>query len=225
MNNKEILDKNAKEILRRILQGESLSKIQREYDIDKGTITDYYRKLFENDKRALDIFDMVLQNKKARTSTIEIDDKKLENSIQRYLKGSLNLKQAGKELGISEQTFKKKMLLYLEKHENLQKEYDNKKAKRADYKELDFKKLAVEMLENNFTQKEMEEKYDLKCKTLSKKISGFDNDTDRELHNACKILAEAMMNKQKLSHNEIQYIENVVKKYKMKFKEEEEKER
>ncbi len=55
LNSKEILDKNAKQILRKILQGETLSNIQEEYGVDKGTITDYYRNLFEKGKRALEI--------------------------------------------------------------------------------------------------------------------------------------------------------------------------
>lgn len=169
LNSKEILDKNAKQILRKILQGETLSNIQEEYGVDKGTITDYYRNLFEKGKRALEIFNLVLQNKKVKTSTIEIEDEKLGKVVQRYSEGKLNLKQAGKELEISDQTFKKKMLFYLEKHEDLRDKYEHKKAKRAYYGSLDFRKLAVEMLENNCTQKEIEEKYELKPKTLSKK--------------------------------------------------------
>ncbi len=180
--------------------------------------------MFEKDKRALEIFNLVLQNKKVKTSTIEIEDEKLGKVVQRYLEGKLNLKQAGKELEISDQAFKKKMLFYLEKHEDLRDKYEHKKAKRAYYGSLDFRKLAVEMLENNCTQKEIEEKYELKPKTLSKKVSAFNGSADEELYIACKILAEAMMNKQELNDNEVKYIEIIVKKYKMKF-EYEEKER
>ena len=74
MRSKEILDRNAKQILRRILQGESLTKLQEEFGIDKGTITDYYRELFKSDERALEIFDNVLQIKKSQSSKVNIDN-------------------------------------------------------------------------------------------------------------------------------------------------------
>lgn len=215
MRGKEILDHNAKEILRKILSGQSLTSLQNEYQVDQSTIADYYRNIFEVDERALAIFNDILANNKQKTSTIEIDDMELERVIRQYLQGSITLKEAGAELGISAQTFKKRMSLYLPQNKELEMCYHLKR--RNNYEQIDFRRLALEMLKDKLTQKEIEEKYHLVPKTLSKKISGFHNTKDEKLYIACKLLAEETMNRRELSDEEMKYISTVIEEYEEKF--------
>lgn len=216
MKSKEILDKNAKEILEKILSGESLSKIKKEYGVDQTTISAYYRKLFENDKKALTIFNTVLKITKEKTSSVNIENQKLEKYIFEYLSGKKTLKQVEKELGIHYQTFKKLMLKYISDNEILTQMYNNKQNQRADYSNVDFKKIIIEMLQSKSTQREMEDKYELTPKTLSKKIANLHDTEDEMLYRACKILSESRMNKNILNSNEIDFIDEVVEKYQEK---------
>ena len=201
MEHKQNLDKNAKEILRKILLGEDWKVLERDYQVDKNVTVDYYRGIFEKDKRALEIFDNVLE---------EETKMQFRNNVIKYINGELTLKQAAADLGIHYQTFKKRMMEYMATNNELLKLYEMNKIKN-DYSQIDFVELAIEMLENKCTQMEMEEKYQLKAKTLSKKIAGF---KDKRLCEACKILAESFAYKKSLSDNEIDYINFIIKEYK-----------
>lgn len=201
MKNKQNLDKHAKEILRRILLGETLEVLGEEYEVDKNEIVDYYREIFEKDERSLEIFNNVLE-----------EEAKIQfrNNVIKYINGELTLKQAATRLGIHYQTFKKRMLEYMATDKELLNLYETNKEKN-DYSQIDFVGLAIEMLENKCTQIEMEEKYQLKAKTLSKKIAGFQ---DKDLSEACKSLAESFAYKRALSDSEINFINSVIKEYK-----------
>lgn len=200
MKNKQNLDKHAKEILRKILLGETLEVIGEEYQVDKNVIIDYYRRIFEKDERSLEIFNNVLE-----------EEAKIQfrNNIIKNINGEITLKQAAAGLGIHCQTFKKRMMEYLATNNELLKLYETNKG-RNDYSHIDFMELVIEMLENKCTQIEMEEKYQLKAKTLSKKIAGF---KDKRLCEACKILAESFAYKRALSNDEINYINSVIKEH------------
>lgn len=201
MKNKQNLDKHAKEILRRILLGETLEVLGEEYEVDKNEIVDYYREIFEKDERSLEIFNNVLE-----------EEAKIQfrNNVIKYINGELTLKQAATRLGIHYQTLKKRMLEYMATDKELLNLYETNKEKN-DYSQIDFVGVAIEMLENKCTQIEMEEKYQLKAKTLSKKIAGFQ---DKDLCEACKSLAESFAYKRALSDSEINFINSVIKKYK-----------
>ena len=219
MKSKEILDKNAKEILRRILMGESLTVLQNEYKVEKGTITDYYRKIFESDSKALEMFDKVLENTKKKTSSVNIEEEKLDEVVKEYLQDSITLKEAGKKLNVHSQTFKKLMLKKIGEDEELTNLYKKKVQKRASYKDFDFKKAIVQMLDSRVTQAEIEELFELKPKTLSKKISALRNTEDDKLYQACKMLSDSTMNKRELTFHENSFIDDVVNEYKEKEKE------
>lgn len=206
------MDANAKKILEKILKGESLTKLQNEYKVDKNTITNYYRDIFQNDERALSLFNTVLQRKKEQTSSVELDASHLEDSIWQYIDGKMTLKQAADSLGIHEQTFKKKMLEVVAEREDWIQKYQQRKAQRANYQTVDFQALIVEMLTMKKSQKEIEIEHNLKPKTMSKKIANLQN-TEPELYRACKIWANAESRKRLLDEDEVNEINSIVVEY------------
>lgn len=222
MSSKDILNRHAKEILTKIVAGEELQKLQEEYGVDQGDITDYYRKLFENDRNNLRRFNFVVQYGQQKTATKEIDQSEFEYCVEEYLAKNMTLREAGQRLGISYQFFREKMKEYFEEHEDLREIYEYAILNRTNYRKIDFRKYMVEMLKNRFSQEQIETKYGFRPKTMDRKIVALLYRGNRRLYKAYKIWVEALAQKRELNEEETDCIDKTVHLYEIRFKIEEE---
>ena len=90
----------------------------------------------------------ILESNKKESTTVELEES-LKEAIIKVLKGEMSAKQASKEYGINSETLRRKAEELANASPEYIKYYIEYKGKRGDYSGINFRRVIIEMIENN----------------------------------------------------------------------------
>lgn len=202
----EFSSKELNSIKHRLLNGESLRSISREYDgkIGRDALKSYIL-MNSTPEEKKEIESQLLSNK--RTSATKPLDDKMKKIIIAILLG-YSATDAQEKYGIDRGTLRRKMQEFVEKEPQLQKLYEIYKAKRKDYSNINFRWLFINMIRKNASQtsilKDMQID-EVSPRTVSRELEklGRSNDKDdKELYIIAKRYSyENMRNNRELKYS------------------------
>lgn len=143
----------------------------------------------------------ILESNKKESTTVELEES-LKEAIIKVLKGEMSAKQASKEYGINSETLRRKAEELANASPEYIKYYIEYKGKRGDYSGINFRRVIIEMIENNMTQIEIAGKYGIPIRTVSReleKIGKSQDEQDKKLYRTAKMYAEKKEKHQEIS--------------------------
>lgn len=143
----------------------------------------------------------ILESNKKESTTVELEES-LKEAIIKVLKGEMSAKQASKEYGINSETLRRKAEELANASPEYIKYYIEYKGKRGDYSGINFRRVIIEMIENNMTQIEIAGKYGIPIRTVSReleKIGKSQDEQDKKLYRTAKMYAEKKEKHQAIS--------------------------
>lgn len=143
----------------------------------------------------------ILESNKKESTTVELEES-LKEAIIKVLKGEMSAKQASKEYGINSETLRRKAEELANASPEYIKYYIEYKGKRGDYSGINFRRVIIEMIENNMTQIEIAGKYGIPIRTVSReleKIGKSEDEQDKKLYRTAKMYAEKKEKHQEIS--------------------------
>lgn len=143
----------------------------------------------------------ILESNKKESTTVELEES-LKEAIIKVLKGEMSAKQASKEYGINSETLRRKAEELANASPEYIKYYIEYKGKRGDYSGINFRRVIIEMIENNMTQIDIAGKYGIPIRTVSReleKIGKSEDEQDKKLYRTAKMYAEKKEKHQEIS--------------------------
>ena len=162
----------------------------------------------------------ILESNKKESTTVELEES-LKEAIIKVLKGEMSAKQASKEYGINSETLRRKAEELANASPEYIKYYIEYKGKRGDYSGINFRRVIIEMIENNMTQIEIAGKYGIPIRTVSReleKIGKSEDKQDKKLYRTAKMYAEKKEKHQEISLYEQKTFGEFFEKLKQKNK-------
>ncbi len=162
----------------------------------------------------------ILESNKKESTTVELEES-LKEAIIKVLKGEMSAKQASKEYGINSETLRRKAEELANASPEYIKYYIEYKGKRGDYSGINFRRVIIEMIENNMTQIEIAGKYGIPIRTVSReleKIGKSEDEQDKKLYRTAKMYAEKKEKHQEISLYEQKTFGEFFEKLKQKNK-------
>lgn len=184
----------------KILSGQvSLRELSRQTGIDREKLKLMIEKMCTpEDSKELQ---RILESNKKESTTVELEES-LKEAIIKVLKGEMSAKQASKEYGINSETLRRKAEELANASPEYIKYYIEYKGKRGDYSGINFRRVIIEMIENNMTQIEIAGKYGIPIRTVSReleKIGKSQDEQDKKLYRTAKMYAEKKEKHQEIS--------------------------
>lgn len=143
----------------------------------------------------------ILESNKKESTTVELEES-LKEAIIKVLKGEMSAKQASKEYGINSETLRRKAEELANASPEYIKYYIEYKGKRGDYSGINFRRVIIEMIENNMTQIDIAGKFGIPIRTVSReleKIGKSEDEQDKKLYRTAKMYAEKKEKHQEIS--------------------------
>lgn len=147
--------------------------------------------------------EQILLGNKAN-KTIKIDDN-LKEIIIKILKGELSTRQTSEKYGIDRETLQRKIDELANSSPEYIQYYIRYKSQRGDYSGINFRRLFIELIEQDMSQSEMAQLYGIPIRTVSReleKLGQSEEEQDQRLYDIAKICAEKKMRHEKLSATE-----------------------
>lgn len=148
-----------------------------------------------------------LKYNKANSATIELDDK-IKAIVTRILKGQISAREAEGIYNIDRETIKRKMNQLVKEDSSLLEDYMQYLDKsKKDYSEINFTGLLVHMINQNLSQSEIAEKYQLPARTVSRELNKLKNSEDEkelQLYDIAKKYAKRKMRREVITDTEIE---------------------
>lgn len=205
-------------ILKELLNGKSLRELQEKYHFDRKKFRDDIEKRFPKGSIQRENVENQLRENKINGSTIDIPEQQLKIATKEVLNEKILMEEAASKCRVHIQTFKEKMIKYVNESqdEDLKKLYiEYQKKRNPDYSFINFKALFAEMLENNYTQTEIAEKYEISARTVSRELEKLkDKEEYKPLYEMAKEFSNRKMKRKKFSSYENFLMENLLEKYK-----------
>ena len=203
-----------KEMLKRLLNREmTLRDLSRVTGISRDKIFKGVM-LIATDNEKNQLKEVLLENK--RSSKINIDEK-LKKILIQILKGEITVTEASKIMEMNKETLRRKAEDLANSSPEYIKYYIRYKSKIGDYSGINFKRIFVEIIENNLSQTEMAEEYGIPARTVSReleKLGKSDNENDLRLYDLAKIYADKKMKHQELTFNELRLFGKIIEEIK-----------
>lgn len=191
------------ELKQRILSGAvTLRQLSQETGITRDVLKKMILSTITTDEERKKM-EKILQENKA-SATIEMNSN-LKNILIKILKGEMTAREASIEYGIDRETLRRKAEELANSSPEYIQYYIRYKSRRGDYSGINFRMLFVELIENNMTQTEIANKYDIPVRTVSReleKLGRSQDPLDMKLYDIAKIYAEKNMKHAHLSGNE-----------------------
>lgn len=203
----------------KILSGQvSLRELSRQTGIDREKLKLMVEEMctLEESKE----LQRILESNKKESTTVELEES-LKEAIIKVLKGEMSAKQASKEYGINSETLRRKAEELANASPEYIKYYIEYKGKRGDYSGINFRRVIIEMIENNMTQIEIAGKYGIPIRTVSReleKIGKSEDEQDKKLYRTAKMYAEKKEKHQEISLYEQKTFGEFFEKLKQKNK-------
>ncbi len=190
-------------ILKELLNGKSLRELQEKYHFDRKKFRDDIEKRFPKGSIQRENVENQLRENKINGSTIDIPEQQLKIATKEVLNEKILMEEAASKCRVHIQTFKEKMIKYVNESqdEDLKKLYiEYQKKRNPDYSFINFKALFAEMLENNYTQTEIAEKYEISARTVSRELEKLkDKEEYKPLYEMAKEFSNRKMRKKNLA--------------------------
>lgn len=186
----------------RLLSGRiSLRKLSNELNVDREYLKNAILGICFPEERKL-LEDYLATNK--ASSTTKLDDN-LKALVIKILKGEITTKQASEECGIDKETLRRKVEELANSSPEYIQYYIQYKSRRGDYSGINFRRLFVELIEQDMSQTEMARLYGIPIRTVSReleKLGQSEEEQDQRLYDIAKICAEKKMKREKLTETE-----------------------
>ena len=209
---------NIGEIMERVLEQEiTLSEASRITGFSKDFIRNsILRKYQGNPAMVLKIYSVFKYNK-VNSTTIYVDYEKLEEQFWKLMNQETTLEKAGRELGINDrETVKSKLIEFVQMSHNpeIMKLFEGYIARNnADYTNINFRLVAIDMMKGDFSQSEMADMMGLSSRTLSREFAKFEQDEDLTLYLLLKEYGEAKMKRVKFTQAKKDQIIDIIDEY------------
>ena len=209
------------EIFSRILKGESIRKMAKEYDVTRGQIMIEIEKNFPKGSETRAKLDEILKYNQTNSSTKKIKDEELEKSIIEYIRGEKTLEEIAKEKKVHIQTLNEKIEDFINNRadKELRKRFlEYQERKYPDYSHINFEALVLEMVKRDLTQIKIAKQYNIPPRTIGRKIEDIKEKEEKQLGETpiYKILKKYAAMKQKkleISKDEREAMVAKMKKY------------
>lgn len=179
----------------------TLRKLSRITGIDRENIKEKILAIC-SEKEKTKLLEVLEENR--ASSKMKLDDN-LKEILIKILKGEISAREASILYGIDRETLRRKAEELANFSPQYVKYYIQYMGKRGDYSGINFRRLFVELIENNRTQAEIAEKYELPVRTISReldKLGKSEEELDKKLYNIAKIFAEKHMKHEEISIHE-----------------------
>ena len=198
------------EMLKRLLDRElSLRDLSRTTGINRDKIYKGVMNIATEDEKK-QLKEVLLENK--RKGKIKIDDK-LKKILIQILKGEITVNEASKIMKMDKETLRRKAEELANSSPEYIKYYIRYKSKIGDYSGINFRRIFIEIIENNLSQTEIAKEYEIPTRTISReleKIGKSDDENDLKLHDLAKIYAEKKMKHQKMNTYELRLYSKLI---------------
>lgn len=210
----------------------------REASEKSGYSRDYLRGRLEEkygtDDEELKKLEELMNHNKANSNNIEIDSALMEDVFLRTMSGEITLAQAREEIAreigrIDIDTLKENFLRFIQENRNNEdllmkyRKYKNHikygNAKEIDVTKLNFRVLAIYMIQNRISQTQLAEKIGVTPRTISRNFEELSKDEDKSLYNIIKFYSDKMMRRQKMTEYQEMIITLAINTYQQRHPE------
>jgi hypothetical protein len=204
-------------ILDDILNGKiTLREASKRYGYSRDFWRNQLNKKYAGDNQKIKLIKKVMKENRA-SSTLEIDEKKLEEVFLKVMNNEMKLQEAQDKLGISDiGTLRQKFYEFAKgsKKENMAEKYREYVSNgRNDYTYINFRVLAIEMIRNNFSQLELSEYTGIPARTISREFEKLSNDEDTRLYDLLKDFGYKKMHRHRFSNDELLNYDRILMSY------------
>ncbi len=205
-------------ILKELLNGASVRELQEKYDFDRNRFKERIDREYPIGTPRREQIEKQLYDNKKNSATIIIPERKLEPLVVRVLEGNILLEEAARQCGVYIQTFKEKMVEYINgsNDSELKRKYIAYQSRvNPDYSFINFKALFIEMLKLDMSQSEIAGVYGIPARTVSRELEKFKDAKDfGEIYRMAKESAKRKITKKTFTEYERILMDLILNKYK-----------
>lgn len=194
----------------------SLRQLSANMRMDRDTLKNEIEKICTREEKQK-LHDVLQENK---ASCVVKLDEQLKEIVIRILKGEISARQAADQYGINRETLRRKVDELANSSSEYIQYYIRYKSTRGDYSGINFRRLFIEMIEDNMTQTDIAKKYGIPVRTMSReleKLGKSEDEQDQKLYNIAKIYAGRMMRKEHLIEYERSLYFQILEEIKSNF--------
>ena len=196
-------------ILKELLNGKSLRELQEKYHFDRKRFKERIDREYPVGTPQRE---QIFENKKNST-TVNIPKEDLEKQTLKVIQGKALLEEAAKECGVYIQTFREKMLEYINgsNDDELKRKYVEYQSRiNPDYSFINFKALFIDM-----SQSEIAKVYGIPARTVSRELEKLkDSEEFEEIYKMAKESAERKVTRKPFTEYERILMDLILNKYK-----------
>lgn len=192
----------------------------RQASSQSGYSRDFIRKeldrRYANDKNKLEFIELIMQENKENSSTVEVEQELLEQTFFKVMNKEMLLKEAQVVLGnIDILTLKEKFTDLVEKSENLEipAKYLEFIESKDSSKVVNYRVMAIRMMRNNLTQCDIAEELEVSPRTISREFEKLKHDEDTRLYDLLKAYGHMQAKKHKFTDDELVILNKLLTDY------------
>lgn len=205
-------------ILKELLNGTSVRELQRKYGFDRNWFKERINREYPVGTPQREQIEKQLFKNKKNSTIVNIPKKDLEKQTLNILYGDKLLEEAARECGVHIQTFRGKMVEYINSSNDakLKRKYVEYQSRiNPDYSFINFKALFIEMLKLDMSQSEIAKVYGIPARTVSRELEKFrDSKEFEEIYKMAKESAERKVTRKPFTEYEKILMDLILKKYK-----------
>ena len=179
-------------ILKELLNGKSLRELQEKYGFDRNWFKERINREYPVGTPQREQIEKQLFENKKNSTTVNIPKEDLEKQTLKVIQGKALLEEAARDCGVYIQTFREKMLEYINgsNDDELKRKYVEYQSRiNPDYSFINFKALFIEMLKLDMSQSEIAKVYGIPARTVSRELEKFK--TSKEFEEIYKMAKES----------------------------------
>lgn len=205
-------------ILKELLNGKSLRELQEKYHFDRKKFKERIDREYQVGTPQREQIEKQLFENKKNSTTVNIPKEELEKQTLKVIQGKALLEEAAKECGVYIQTFREKMLEYINgsNDDELKRKYVEYQSRiNPDYSFINFKALFIEMLKSDMSQSEIAKVYGIPARTVSRELEKFKTSKEfEEIYKMAKESAERKVTRKPFTEHERILMDLILNKYK-----------
>lgn len=205
-------------ILKELLNGKSLRELQEKYHFDRKRFKERINREYPVGTPQREQIEKQLFENKKNSTTVNIPKEELEKQTLKVIQGKALLEEAAKECGVYIQTFREKMLEYINgsNDDELKRKYVEYQSRiNPDYSFINFKALFIEMLKLDMSQSEIAKEYGIPARTVSRELEKLKASEEfEEIYKMAKESAERKVTRKPFTEYERILMDLILNKYK-----------
>ena len=205
-------------ILKELLNGKSLRELQEKYHFDRKRFKERINREYPVGTPQREQIEKQLFENKKNSTTVNIPKEDLEKQTLKVIQGKALLEEAARDCGVYIQTFREKMLEYINgsNDDELKRKYVEYQSRiNPDYSFINFKALFIEMLKSDMSQSEIAKVYGIPARTVSRELEKFKTSKEfEEIYKMAKESAERKVTRKPFTEYERILMDLILNKYK-----------